>query len=244
MMRLLPATALTLLFSSAGPFVLSQSTLATVISSRSDLASFNEILDASGLAADLFRSAGFEGTVFVPNDDAFDQFTASNSSTLLDPEWAEHTACLVSYHTVEGTFLSNSLEEAEATNLTTLDGDTLVVSPNLTLGDNATIVEADIVASNGVVHIIDTVLTPACVDQNIVEMLTANDDFSILLGLVELAGLSDVLATSAPITLFAPPNAAWEERGDRLIENLSDPQNSNFLTAFLENHVLNGNWYS
>jgi uncharacterized surface protein with fasciclin (FAS1) repeats len=242
MMRLLPATALTLLFSSAGPFVLSQSTLATLISSGSDLASFNEILHASGLAADLFRSAGFEATVFVPNDDAFDEFTASNSSTLLHPEWAEHTACLVLYHIVEGTFFLNSLEEA--TNLTTLDGDTLVVSPNFTLGDNATIVEADIAASNGVVHIIDTVLTPACVDQNIVEMLTANDDFSILLGLVELAGLSDVLATSAPITLFAPPNAAWEERGDRLIENLSDPKNINFLTAFLENHVFNGNWYS
>jgi transforming growth factor-beta-induced protein len=241
MMRL-SATALTVLFSSAGPFVLSQSTLATVISSRNDLSSFTEILDASGLAADLFRSAGFQGTVFVPNDDAFGEFAASNFSMLVDSEWAEHTACFVSYHTVEGTFLSNSLEEGM--NLTTLDGDTLVVSLNLTRVDEATIIEADIVASNGVVHIVDTDLTPACVAENIVEMLMAGDDFSILLQLLDLAGLSDVLATSAPITLFAPPNAAWEKRGDIFIQNLSDPQNLNVLKAFLMNHVVNGNWYS
>lgn len=238
------AAALVAFFSLPTLYTDAQSTLATVLANRGDLDPFNELLDASGFSSGILRNVGSELTVFAPSDDAFQSFPAPLFAALLDSEWSDHTTCFVSYHTVDGIFLARDL--SDGMELDTLnDEDTLTVSgANPILINDATIIEADVLASNGVAHVLDAVLMPPCVTQNIYQQLTANQNYSILSDLLQKAGLTEVVSTTAPITLFAPPDQAWQDMGERFIERLSDPENLIFLKAFLMNHVISGNWYS
>jgi len=223
-------------------YTAAQSTLSTVLSNRNDIALFNELLDASGFSSGILRNVGSNVTVFAPKDDAIEAFPVGVFSSLLDAEWTDHTTCFVSYHTVEGSHLASNLQVG--TELTTVGGDTLLVSSaNPTQIDGATIVEQDIVASNGVAHVLDAVLMPPCAAQNIYQQLNTTDDFSTMAQLIDRAGLFEMISTTAPMTLFAPPNQAWQDMGERFITSLSNPDNLVFLKSLLMNHVVMGNWY-
>ena len=112
-------------------------------------------------AADLAGTLSGEGpyTVFAPTDAAFEALPAGTLDDLLaDPE---ALANVLTYHVVDGDVMAADLSdgmEVEALNgetLTiTIDGDTVKVN-------DATVTTADIVTSNGVIHVIDTVLVPA-----------------------------------------------------------------------------------
>ena len=112
-------------------------------------------------AADLAGTLSGEGpyTVFAPTDAAFDALPAGTLDDLLaDPE---ALANVLTYHVVDGDVMAADLSdgmEVEALNGETLtisiDGDTVKVN-------DATVTTADIVTSNGVIHVIDTVLVPA-----------------------------------------------------------------------------------
>jgi uncharacterized surface protein with fasciclin (FAS1) repeats len=118
------------------------------------LTTFVAAVEAAGLTELLTGEGPF--TVFAPSDDAFDAFlaeTGSDQATLL---WDTETlATLVSRHVVEG-----EVSLAESGCPTTLAGTELAITvdgDNATVGE-ATIVAADVVASNGVIHIVDHVL--------------------------------------------------------------------------------------
>ena len=112
-------------------------------------------------AADLAETLSGEGpyTVFAPTDAAFEALPAGTLDELLaDPE---ALANVLTYHVVDGDVMAADLSdgmEVEALNGETLtitvDGDTVKVN-------DATVTTADIVTSNGVIHVIDTVLVPA-----------------------------------------------------------------------------------
>ena len=112
-------------------------------------------------AADLAGTLSEDGpyTVFAPTDAAFEALPAGTLDELLaDPE---ALANVLTYHVVDGDVMAADLSdgmEVEALNgetLTiTIDGDTVKVN-------DATVTTADIVTSNGVIHVIDTVLVPA-----------------------------------------------------------------------------------
>ena len=101
------------------------------------------------------------------------------------------------------------------------------------------ITQADVPASNGVIHVIDTVLLPA--NKNIVQTAQAAPDFSILVEAVVAADLVDALSAPGPLTVFAPTNAAF---ADLLAElGLTKEQlfaNRALLTQVLTYHVVNG----
>lgn len=219
-----------------------QSTLSTILANRNDIDSFNELLNAAGFSSGILRSVGFDGTVLAPNDSAFEAVPLGLYTSLLDSEWSDHVTCFVSYHIVEGSFMASQL--TDGAELTTLDGNILTVSgANPIQISQASIVEDDIVASNGVAHILNAVLMPACASENIYQQLSANEDYSTMAGLIETAGLVDMISTTAPITVFAPTNQAWLDMGDRFIASLSEPENLTFLQALLMNHIVPGNWY-
>ena len=101
------------------------------------------------------------------------------------------------------------------------------------------ITQADVPASNGVIHVIDTVLLPA--NKNIVQTAQAAPDFSILVEAVVAADLVDALSAPGPLTVFAPTNAAF---ADLLAElGITKEQllaNRALLTQVLTYHVVNG----
>ena len=104
---------------------------------------------------------------------------------------------------------------------------------------SSTIVQTDIPAANGVLHVIDTVILPA--DKTIVETAIATPAFSILVDAVVAAGLVDTLSGPGPFTVFAPTDDAFAalltELGVTRDELLADTA---LLTQLLTYHVVPG----
>lgn len=115
-------------------------------------------LQAAGLVETLKGKGPF--TVFAPTDAAFAKLPAGTVETLLKPENKAKLVSLLTYHVVPGTTKSAALA-GKTTTVATVGGAKLTIdgTNGVTVG-GATVTKADIPASNGVIHVIDTVLTP------------------------------------------------------------------------------------
>lgn len=102
----------------------------------------------------------------------------------------------------------------------------------LTLNDDATVVVADVNATNGVIHAIDKVLAP----QTIVDFAVKSGVTSELETALGAAGLVDALSGTDPLTVFAPVNEAFAAISST-VAGLSNEQLTNVLTY----HVVSGN---
>jgi uncharacterized surface protein with fasciclin (FAS1) repeats len=113
---------------------------------------------AAGLADTLSGKGPF--TVFAPTDAAFAKLPAGTVESLLKPENKDKLKAILLYHVVKGDVKSGDLKDGE--NVKTLDGQSLTIgiSGGVVNVNGATVVKADIPASNGVIHVIDTVLLP------------------------------------------------------------------------------------
>jgi uncharacterized surface protein with fasciclin (FAS1) repeats len=123
--------------------------------------SFNT-LAAALKAADLVDTLKGAGpfTVFAPTDEAFAKLPAGTVENLLKPENKEKLKAVLTYHVVAGKVMAADV--VKLTNARTVQGSNVAIS---TMGgkvkiDNATVVKTDIGASNGVIHVIDTVILP------------------------------------------------------------------------------------
>jgi uncharacterized surface protein with fasciclin (FAS1) repeats len=115
-------------------------------------------LNAAGLVDTLQGAGPF--TVFAPTDEAFANLPAGTLDTLLKPENKEQLKAILLYHVVAGKVMAaqvTSLKEAK-----TVNGQSVKISAmagSVTI-DNAKVIKTDIKASNGVIHVIDTVILP------------------------------------------------------------------------------------
>ncbi|MEO5823708.1 MAG: fasciclin domain-containing protein [Vicinamibacteraceae bacterium] len=115
-------------------------------------------LKAAGLIDTLKGPGPF--TVFAPTDEAFAKLPAGTVETLLKPENKAKLTRILTYHVVAGKVMA--ADAAKLTSATAVSGDTLTIAANgsgVTI-DKAKVVKADIAASNGVIHVIDTVILP------------------------------------------------------------------------------------
>lgn len=99
-------------------------------------------------------------TVFAPTDEAFEKLPEGTVAELLKPENKEKLTAILTYHVVEGKVTADkvtSLKEAETLSGKTID---IAVKDGKVMINNATVVKADIMCTNGVIHVIDTVLLP------------------------------------------------------------------------------------
>ncbi|WP_123321801.1 fasciclin domain-containing protein [Tsuneonella troitsensis] len=127
-------------------------------------------------AADLGTTLSGAGpyTVFAPTNAAFEKVPQATRDTLMSPAGKEDLTGILTYHVVEGETLAAALTEAitaagaEGAKLTTVNGAVLTAKSEggrVTLtdaaGNVATVTQTDIDASNGVIHVIDTVLMPS-----------------------------------------------------------------------------------
>merc|ERR1712048_149781 len=104
----------------------------------------------------------------------------------------------------------------------------------VSVNEAATVVTADQMASNGVVHIIDTVLMPP----NIVELAQSVDSLSTLVQAVTAGDLAGDLSGAGPFTVFAPNNAAFDKLPAGTVDNLLQPASKAQLVGILKYHVL------
>jgi len=136
----------------------SQHDIVDTATAAGDFSTLAAALGAAGLIEALKGDGPF--TVFAPTDDAFAKLPAQTVSDLLDPQNKSKLTAILTYHVVPG-----KLTSQEVTNLTsvpTLQGQSLQITKEQGLKINdANIVTSDVEASNGVIHVIDTVLLPA-----------------------------------------------------------------------------------
>ena len=163
------------------------------------------LVGKAGLADTLANQGPF--TVFAPTDDAFAKVPA-DALAALGADTAKLKAVLL-YHVVAGKVLA--ADAAKLTSATTLNGADVKITASehgLKVND-ANVVTADVIASNGVIHAIDGVLTPPEPLKNIVDTAVAAGSFKTLVSLVGKAGLADTLANQGPFTVFAPTDDAF-----------------------------------
>lgn len=113
-------------------------------------------LEAAGLVEVLKGEGPF--TVFAPTDEAFAKLPAGTVEALLQDK--ERLTAILTYHVVPGSVLAADvvgLDEAGTVNGATID---IQVDGSTVMVQNATVTATDIMASNGVIHVIDTVILP------------------------------------------------------------------------------------
>ncbi|MBW4461292.1 MAG: fasciclin domain-containing protein [Nodosilinea sp. WJT8-NPBG4] len=115
-------------------------------------------IEAAGLTEALSNSE-LSITVFAPTDEAFEALPEGTLDELLLPENRDQLAQLLTYHVVDGEVRSTDLISGEVDTLTGAPVTVTVGEESVTINE-ANVVMADIEASNGVIHIIDTVLLP------------------------------------------------------------------------------------
>jgi uncharacterized surface protein with fasciclin (FAS1) repeats len=115
-------------------------------------------LKAAGLVDTLKGEGPF--TVFAPTDEAFAKLPAGTVDTLLKPENKAKLTSILTYHVVPGTVMAADVAKLKTAK--TVQGGSLKIAAanGKVMIDKATVTKADITASNGVIHVIDTVLMP------------------------------------------------------------------------------------
>jgi transforming growth factor-beta-induced protein len=203
------------------------------------LSTFVSVVTNAGLASALQGTGPF--TVFVPTNEAFVALLGAIGQT--DPANIpdEVVQRILNYHVIAGSAVK-STDLTDGQMLSTLlgadDKITVDINGSSVKINSADVVTADIMATNGVIHIIDEVLVPALelsIVNTIVEPAYFSKDFSILTQAVVTAGLLETLINpSSNLTLFAPDNDAFEAAGISSLTGLT----ANDLTPILTYHVI------
>jgi uncharacterized surface protein with fasciclin (FAS1) repeats len=116
-------------------------------------------LEAAELIAALKGDGPF--TVFAPTDEAFAKLPAGTVETLLKPENKEKLKAVLLYHVVPGNVTADQVTKLNGQSVKTLQGSSIRVKTTHGVQvDKANVIKTDIKASNGVIHVIDTVLMP------------------------------------------------------------------------------------
>ena len=134
--------------------------IVAVASSNEGFSTLVAALSAAGLVETLQGEGPF--TVFAPNDEAFAALPAGLLEKLLLPENIAVLTSILTYHVVAGKVMSTDVTTGDAA---TVEGSTLALDTmSGVMVNDATVIAADVEASNGVIHVIDKVLVPPTVD--------------------------------------------------------------------------------
>ncbi|CAN5644831.1 hypothetical protein BH09MYX1_BH09MYX1_23380 [soil metagenome] len=197
-------------------------------------------LKAAGLVDTLKGPGPF--TVFAPTDDAFAKIPQDKLDALLKDKVA--LGALLKAHVVSGKVMAADV--TKMTSATTLNGTFPVnASADGVMIGNAKVIKTDIECSNGVIHVIDTVIMPddkatAAAPAKLDLLGTAEKagNFNTLAKLVGDAGLADTLKGPGPFTIFAPTDEAFAKIDKKTLDALAADKTK--LAAVLKYHVVAG----
>lgn len=205
-----------------------------------NLSSLTAAVTKAGLAGTLDSDENVF-TVFAPVNAAFETFL-SELGVGLDDLTADDLTPVLLYHALEGFVGAEDVSAGYVPTLSSAQGNTasLQVSVNddgVFLNDASEVIMTDIVATNGVVHVIDGVVQP----MTVVDVAVKNPSFSLLVEAVAQADLAETLSGEGPFTVFAPTNEAFEQLFEALeVSGVEEIDNST-LTDVLLAHVVSGN---
>jgi len=200
------------------------------------LQSFMSVAMMTGLVLKLQNMPG-PFTVFVASEEAVMNHPQHMSDMMKSPKLMKRT---IKYHIVPRMLKAADIKDGMK--VMTMIREPLMfsvteagVSIN---GGQAMVLEADIEADNGCIHIIDNILTPPPMQEptmNLAE-LASSKGLTTLVSLLEAAGLADTIANGEVFTIFAPSNEAFDKVPEEIMNKLAaDPK---LLTSVLTYHVV------
>ncbi len=130
-----------------------------IVDTATEAGSFSTLL-AAAEAAGLVETLKGEGpfTVFAPTDEAFAALPEGTVNDLLMEENKDQLTAILTYHVIPGKVMSTDLTDGMMA--ATVEGSEVEISTDPVMVNGASVTQADIEASNGVIHVIDTVLMP------------------------------------------------------------------------------------
>lgn len=201
-------------------------------------------LVAAVQAADLEPTLRGTGpfTVFAPTDDAFGKLPAFLVPKLTSAPYKTELGLILKYHVVSGRIQASAILGKDAQKIPSVAGGDLSVdgsSSKVTINSSTEVIKADVNASNGVIHAVDSVLLPSIFN-------TASDyndgttTFNTLVAAIKAADLQTTLHGPGTFTVFAPTDKAFQDLKDEIGANafnaiLADKAK---LTKILTYHVL------
>ncbi len=196
-----------------------------------------EALGAADLVGVLKGSGPF--TVFAPTDEAFAKIPSDQLNAILADKVL--LTKILTYHVVVGRLLAADV--LAQTSIDSVEGSSISVSlkDGGAFVNESKILATDVLASNGVIHVIDTVLLPPTSAEptlDIIDTAVSNGNFTILARALTEAGLIETLKSEGPFTVFAPTDEAFAKiPSDQLNAILADKA---LLTKILTYHVVAG----
>lgn len=204
-----------------------------------DFSSLVAALAKTNLASTFMMEGDY--TVFAPTNDAFAAFLESLDLAFEDLT-AEALMPILKYHVVGSKVMSSSLETGYVNSIYAAMENKPVsifvkVDGGVLLNGSVSVTAADVEASNGVIHVIDGVLTPT----SVVDIAINNSNFSKLVEAVVKAGLVETLSADGPFTIFAPTDEAFNKLFADLGVNGIEDLSAEALIPILQYHVVAGN---
>ena len=190
-----------------------------------------ELLTKADLVTTLQGTGPF--TVFAPTDTAFANAGIDPANFNTQPEIDALTDILL-YHVVSGEVPSSAVTDGMLATMANGDKIKLEVSNGVVTLDGATVTGADVQASNGIIHVIDSVLTPPVDIPATAQTTTIHDS---LVAAVIQADLLSTLQGPGPFTVFAPTDQAFSDAGINLAD-LNTPEGKATLSDILLYHVV------
>lgn len=180
-------------------------------------------------------------TVFAPTNAAFDELFNNLGVSGIEDLSPEYLDSILSYHVLYTELTSSFFANAYVSTLSAgpdLQAVILLINASeSTLNGDVNITDFDIMASNGVIHVIDKVLLPPTV----VDIVTQNGSFTHFVEAVAKAEMESTLSGTGPFTIFAPTDEAFEalftDLGVSGIVDLTKEQ----LIPILQHHIVDGN---
>ncbi|HMP98387.1 MAG TPA: fasciclin domain-containing protein [Cyclobacteriaceae bacterium] len=182
-------------------------------------------------------------TVFAPTNQAFEALLGAIGQTSIDDVPEDVVRTILEYHVIaSGAFRSTDLTNSA---VTTVSGEAVQVnvSGGVVLNGNTNVIQADIEATNGIIHVINNVLVNPSITPivgTIVAPAYFNKNFTTLIAAVQAAdgGILEALLAPGTLTLFAPTNDAFDQLPDGLVASLLQPANQGLLNNVLLYHAL------
>ena len=220
-------------------------TLDEIIVTDPDLSTLAVAFETAMLDGVLCTTPGCNFTVFAPTNEAFLDFNQDFLAILLTPSWILHLQNFLAFHVTFPTISGERLLTTDFTdgqNLDMLNNEVVTVNIlkrgiTLTspLTEGSDIIEADILASNGALNKVDSILSPGFFGVDVFALGDEYDEFTIFQELIESIGL---VGTEGEFTMLAPTNDAFLALGNETLEALKDDKN--VLGRILANHVIVG----
>lgn len=183
-----------------------QPNIVDVVNSNANFSLLKQAIDRAGIGSAL---TGSNLTVFAPDNDAF--AASGITSTVINSLTPAQLTDILTYHVVGARVASGSVPVSDT--VKTLQGQNIYASRNANgvFVNGVAVKSADVAASNGVIHVISSVLMAPT--ENIAEIATGEPELSRLVTAVVHAGLLPAIQGPGKYTVFAPTNAAFTAAG-------------------------------